>query len=272
MVAGWTDDGIVNHQVIVLVGRQGIYKSTWINQLLPPQLAAYTTDNVDIERLDKDEQLRAAEYGLINIDELDKLTDRQLNKLKQMITTTNVDVRAPFGRHKEKRVRVASYAASGNKQEFLTDQTGNRRWLPFHVVSIDSPYTHHMPYEGMYAQALHLLQSGFNYWFDLSDIQQLEEHVETFMVPQSEEDLIPVYFSPARMEDVGSVFLTLGEISAKIVAYGNLKKSPDNRRLGAIMTRLGFEKERRGHNKRCGYYVREHTEAEKERLRHPEIF
>ena len=96
MVAGWTDDTIVNHQVIVLVGRQGIYKSTWINRLLPPQLAAYTTDNVDIERLDKDEQLRAAEYGLVNIDELDKLTDRQLNKLKSMITTEHVDVRAPW--------------------------------------------------------------------------------------------------------------------------------------------------------------------------------
>ena len=272
MVAGWTDDSIVNHQVIVFVGRQGIFKSTWINRLLPPQLTAYTTDNVDIERLDKDEQLRAAEYGLINIDELDKLTDRQLNKLKQMITTTNVDVRAPFGHHKEKRMRVASYAASGNKQEFLTDQTGNRRWLPFHVVSIDSPYTHHMPYEGMYAQALHLLQSGFNYWFDLADIQQLEAHVETFMVPQSEEELIPVYFSPAQAEDAGSVFLTLAEISAKIVAYGNLKKSPDNRRLGAIMTKLGFQRSRNGHTGTRGYYVCEHTEAEKERLRHPEIF
>jgi len=272
MVAGWTDDSIVNHQVIVFVGRQGIFKSTWINRLLPPQLTSYTTDNVDIERLDKDEQLRAAEYGLINIDELDKLTDRQLNKLKQMITTTNVDVRAPFGHHKEKRMRVASYAASGNKQEFLTDQTGNRRWLPFHVVSIDSPYTHHMPYEGMYAQALHLLQSGFNYWFDLADIQQLEAHVETFMVPQSEEELIPVYFAPARMEDAGSVFLTLAEISAKIVTYGNLKKTPDNRRLGAIMTKLGFEKSRNGHNGTRGYYVYEHTQAEIDRLRHPEIF
>ena len=272
MVAGWTDDGIVNHQVIVFVGRQGIYKSTWINRLLPPQLAAYTTDNVDIERLDKDEQLRAAEYGLINIDELDKLTDRQLNKLKQMITTTNVDVRAPFGRHKEKRVRVASYAASGNKQEFLTDQTGNRRWLPFHVVNIDSPYTHHMPYDGMYAQALHLLQSGFNYWFDLDDIHAIESHVETFMVPQSEEELIPIYFAPARMEDAGSVFLTLAEISAKIVTYGNLKKTPDNRRLGAIMTKLGFEKSRNGHNGTRGYYVYEHTQAEIDRLRHPEIF
>ena len=272
MVAGWTDDGIVNHQVIVFVGRQGIYKSTWINRLLPPQLAAYTTDNVDIERLDKDEQLRAAEYGLINIDELDKLTDRQLNKLKQMITTTNVDVRAPFGRHKEKRVRVASYAASGNKQEFLTDQTGNRRWLPFHVVNIDSPYTHLMPYDGMYAQALHLLQSGFNYWFDLDDIHAIESHVETFMVPQSEEELIPIYFAPARMEDAGSVFLTLAEISAKIVTYGNLKKTPDNRRLGAIMTKLGFEKSRNGHNGTRGYYVYEHTQAEIDRLRHPEIF
>jgi hypothetical protein len=272
MVAGWTDDQVVNHQVIVLVGRQGIYKSTWINRLLPPVLQTYSTDYIDIDRLDKDEELRAAEYGLINIDELDKLTDRQLNKLKQMITTTNVDVRAPFGRHKEKRMRVATYAASGNKQEFLTDQTGNRRWLPFHVAAIDSPYTHTLPYDGMYAQARYLLENGFNYWFDEADIHALELHVDEFMIPTNEEQLIPIYFSPARLEDGGSVFLTLAEISAKIVAYGNLKKTPEPRRLGAIMTKLGFEKERIGHDRRTGYYVQEHTLAEIERMRHPEIF
>ena len=226
MVAGWTDDTVVNHQVIVLVGRQGIYKSTWINRLLPPELQPYSTDNVDIDRLDKDEQLRA-EYGLVNIDELDKLSDRQLNKLKSMITSTHVDVRAPFGRHKEKRVRVASYAASGNKREFLTDQTGNRRWLPFHVEAIDSPFVHRLPYDGMYAQALYLLGQGFNYWFDNGDIAGLEQHVGEFMIPTSEEELIPVYFSPARLEDAGSKFLTLAEIAAKIMACGNLKKNPE---------------------------------------------
>ena len=272
MVAGWTDDTIVNHQVIVLVGRQGIYKSTWINRLLPPQLAAYTTDNVDIERLDKDEQLRAAEYGLVNIDELDKLTDRQLNKLKSMITTSNVDVRAPFGRHKEKRVRVATYAASGNKQEFLTDQTGNRRWLPFHVASIDSPFQHTLPYDGMFAQALHLLRNGYNYWFDLDDIQVLEQHVDEFMIPTNEEQLIPIYFSPARMTDAGAKFLTLAEISAKITMYGNLKKNSEPRRLGAIMTKLGFVRERKGHDCRRGYYVREHLQTEIEQMRSPDIF
>ena len=80
----------------MLIGRQGIYKSTWINRLLPPELRPYSTDHIDIDRLDKDEELRAAEYGLVNIDELDKLTDRQLNKLKSMITTEHVDVRAPW--------------------------------------------------------------------------------------------------------------------------------------------------------------------------------
>lgn len=258
--------------MIVLVGRQGIFKSTWINSLLPKELSAYTTDNVDIERLDKDEQLRAAEYGLINIDELDKLTDRQLNKIKSMITTTNVDVRAPFGRHKEKRVRVASYAASGNKEEFLTDQTGNRRWLPFHVKAIDSPFQQTLPHDGMFAQAISLLKDGFNYWFDLDEINTLKEHVETFMITPNEEELIPIYFSPAKLEDAGSTFLTLAEISAKIVAFGNLKKTPDPRRLGTIMTKLGFEKSRNGHNSTRGYYVREHTQSDIERLRHPEVF
>ena len=272
MVAGWTADTVVNHQVIVLIGRQGIYKSTWLNSLMPPRLRAYATDNIDIDRLDKDEQIRAAEYGLVNIDELDKMTDRQLNRLKSMITTQSVDVRAPFGRHKEKRVRVASYVASGNKEEFLTDQTGNRRWLPFHVEAIDSPYQHGLPHDGMYAQARYLLEHGYNYWFDLPDIEAMERHVESFMIPTSEEQLIPVYFSPATGDDTSATFYTLAEISAKITTYGNLKKNPDPRRLGRIMTKLGFVRERRGHESTRGYYVREHTQSEIESRRHPDVF
>ena len=272
MVAGWTSDQVVNHQVIVFVGRQGIYKSTWINRLLPPALQPYLTDNIDVERLDKDEQLRAAEYGLINIDELDKLSERQLNRLKQMITTQNVDVRAPFGRHKEKRVRVATYAASGNKEEFLTDQTGNRRWLPFHVDAIDSPYQHPMPYDGMYAQARHLLESGFNYWFELDEIDTLKAHVEDFMVPTSEEQLIPTYFSPAQEGEAGATFLTGPEIWAKISVFGNLKKAPDPRQMGNILKRLGYKPERRGHKHRTGYWVREHLQSEIDQIRHPDVF
>lgn len=270
MVAGWIEEGIVNHQIIVLVGDQGIYKSTWLNCLMPPQLSEYVSDDLDIVRLDKDEKLRAAEFGIINIDELDKLSDGQLNTIKSMITTAKVDVRASYGRHKEKHVRVASYVASGNKLEFLTDQTGNRRWLPFHVISIDSPYDHPMPYDGMYAQALYLFRNGFNYWFDLNDINSLKTHVEEFMVPMCEEELVMVYFSPTTAEEPAAEFLTLSEIAAKITVAGSLRKPIDTRKLGAILKKNGFVPYRaKDRNRTRGYIVREHTQMELDRLHDP---
>ena len=87
----------------------------------------------------------------------------------------------------------------------------------------------------------------------------VEAHVDAFMIPTSEEELVPLCYSPARLEDPGSKFLTLAEIAARICSFGNLKKNPDPRRLGAIMTKLGFTKERIGHIRRTGYYVHEHT-------------
>ena len=259
MVASWRDDNVTNHQVIVLVGKQGIYKSTWLRSLMPPQLKAYICDQKSMEHLDKDEQLRAAEYALINLDEIDKLSERGLNELKAQITTPHVDVRASYGRHKEKRVRVASYVASGNKQEFLTDQTGNRRWLPFYVISIDSPFEYKMPYEGMYSQALYLLDNGFNYWFKLQDINTLNEHVEEFMVQTTEEQLLLLHYSPIEPGQPRATFKTVAEIAADITLKGNLKKAVDSRYLGAVMKKHGFTSGRCGKARIRGYYVMEHT-------------
>lgn len=271
MVKGWQYEYAANHQVIVLIGKQGIYKSTWINYLLPPELRAYGTDNFNIERIDKDEKLRAAEFALINIDELDKLSDRELNKVKAVITTTHVDERASYGRNKEKRVRVASYAASGNKAEFLTDLTGNRRWLPFNVESIDSPYDHKLPYDGMYAQADYLQRNGFDYWFSLSDIEGMKAHVDEFMVPDKEEQLLMLYFDRVEADDPQAKFLTTAEIATKLTIYGSLRKDVDVRRLGSILSQQGFVKTRNGHNRARGFLVRERTESEITEMRHPKL-
>lgn len=270
MVAGWSDDSVVNHQVLVFIGEQGIYKSTWLNKLLPPQLSAYVCLQKDVEKLDKDEQLRAAEYGLINLDEIDKLNERGLNALKAQITTQHIDVRASYGKHKEKRIRVASYVASGNKAEFLTDHTGNRRWLPFHVASIDSPYDNKMPYEGMYAQAVSLIEQKFNYWFDLNDISQMNQHVEDFMVPTSEEQLIPIYYTPAKSDEPGAMFITPAEIASTLTIRGGIRHEIDLRRLGAILTKLGFPKARKGHKSIRGYIAREHTPMEIDKMHEPD--
>ena len=192
MVASWMDDEVVNQHVLVLIGKQGIYKTTWLERLLPPELRGYGTKLSNLHDLDKDDRLRLSESALINIDEIDALTERELNQMKSIITSSDVNERAAYAYNKERHIRLASFCASGNKREFLTDTTGNRRWLPFEVESIESPFLHPtQPYKLYYAQAWWLIQKGFNYWFDTEDIRSLESHTESFHRETSEELLIP---------------------------------------------------------------------------------
>lgn len=257
MVASWMQDEVVNHQVLVLIGQQGIYKTTWLDALMPPQLAAYRCRQSGARALDKDEQLRATEFGLINMDEIDRMSESELNALKSLITASDINVRAAYAQAKERRLRVASYVASGNKEQFLTDTTGNRRWLPFHVQAIESPFDHPLPYEGMYAQAWALVGQGFNYWFSLDDIGAVASHVETFAVQSSEEQLLPVYFEPCQVGTNGAVFLTGAEISAKLTLYGNLRRPMNLSQLGALLKRMNYVRARAGRNGKRGYIVLE---------------
>ena len=259
MVASWMTDEVVNHQVLVLIGEQGIYKTTWLDALMPPELVQYRCRQSGAKALDKDEQLRATEFGLINMDEIDRMSEQELNALKSLITASDINVRAAYAQSKERRLRVASYVASGNKDRFLTDTTGNRRWLPFHVTEIASPFAHPLPYAGMYAQAWELVQQGFNYWFNITDIRALNNHVNTFMVETNEEQLLPVYFTACQPGTSGAVLLTVAEISAKLTLYGNIRRPLDVRQLGALLKKMGYVRGRVGHSGPRGYIVLERS-------------
>ena len=201
--------------------------------------------------------MRIAEFGLINLDEIDSMSDKELNQLKSIITSSDVNERAAYGYTKERRIRIASFCASGNKREFLTDQTGNRRWLPFEVESIESPYLYDkcFPYEQIYGEALYLLRNGFEYWFELSDIEAMESHVESFHVESNEEQLLPVYFQPANPGDNGAVFMSAAEISAKLIDYGSIKKPLAINKLGVVLKKQGYCQYRRGSKGTRGYVV-----------------
>ena len=241
MVASWMKDEVVNHTVLVLIGRQGIFKTTWLDHLIPPELRAYSSKLPLSGQITKDDRLRLCENAMLNIDELDAICGREMNIVKSLLTCTDVNERAAYGRLKERRVRLASFCASTNNREFLTDITGNRRWLPFEVESIQDPFYTLLPYERMYAQAKALVECGYySYWFDMEEIEVLEKHNEEFRAQDNEEQLLPILFDvPA--EGKGE-FMTTAEISDKLVSHGGIKKPMSTRRLGVIMSKMGFQK------------------------------
>ena len=219
MVAAWVDDAVVNNVILVLIGEQGSYKTTWFHYLLPPELRQYFYTKTNSGRMGRDDLLTLAQYGLVCCEELDTMRPSELNQLKAAVTMPSVDERAAYAHYHEHRQHIASFCGTGNNVQFLSDPTGNRRWLPFEVESIDSPRDRPLNYEGIYAQAYALYREGFQYWFSREEIVALAGHNRQFETPRLEDELVQQYFRvPAKGEpgEFVSVALALQIVGCNI--------------------------------------------------------
>ena len=241
MVASWLSDDVVNNVILVLIGEQGAYKTTWFNYLLPPPLKQYFYTKTNAKRMSKDDILTLAQYALVCCEELDTMRPAELNQLKAAVTMPSIDERAAYAHYHEHRKHIASFCGTGNNAQFLSDPTGNRRWLPFEVESIVSPRDHPFHYEGIYAQALALYRSGFQYWFTKEEIQELNHHNRQFETPHLERELVSLYFR-VPMESENGMFMTSAR-AIQIIGTGiSQKLSPT--RVGLAFNELGFQRVR----------------------------
>ena len=257
MVASWISDAVVNNVILVLIGEQGAYKTTWFNYLLPPPLKQYFYTKTNANRMSKDDILTLAQYALICCEELDTMRPAELNQLKAAVTMPSIDERAAYAHYHEHRKHIASFCGTGNSTQFLSDPTGNRRWLPFEVESIVSPRDHPFHYEGIYAQALALFKSGFQYWFTKEEIQELNHHNRQFETPHLERELVSLYFR-VPMESENGMFMTSAR-AIQIIGTG-ISQKLNPTRVGLAFNELGFQRVRY-HGIR-GYLVIQRTAEE----------
>ena len=239
MVASVLDDKVVNHQILTFIGEQGTYKSSFMLNILPPHLRNYFATKNNSYQLDKDDYLMLAENIIISLEEIDSMTMKEINQLKAFTTMPQVKERPPYGRHKVLMPRVASLCATGNNLTFLTDQTGNRRWLPFHVESIDNPWTTDIPYEGMYAQAYALIEAGEQYWLNDKQIKELNERNKQFLTPDPATEMIVTYFTIPRTESE-TKYMTASKIAAKFAPRLTISAT----KIGIALANLGYEQMR----------------------------
>ena len=263
MVASWVNPTVVNNVMLVLIGEQGSYKTTWFSHLLPPQLREYFYTKTNSGMVSKDDLLVLAQYGLVCWEELDSMLPKELNKLKAAMTMPSINERGAYERYHENRPHVASFCGTGNNVQFLSDTTGTRRWLPFEVKSIESPLTTPFDYDGIFSQAYALYQQGFRYWFSSEEIQQLTQHNRQFETSQSANELIDEHFrKPVGIE--GGDFLPASVI-LQLVGGVNMREL-SAATLGRALMAMGFES-KLVHGVRR-YRVVRRTEAEKELHRH----
>lgn len=258
ILAALFDGQVVNHEILVFIGRQGNFKSTFFSLLLPPPLQSYFQVKMNSSHLNKDDMLTLCEKALVCLEEIDELRRSDLNQLKALVTAKDISERAAYARNKEDRKHIASFCGTGNNPHFLSDPTDNRRWLVFEVEDIDNPRLYPFNYTGIYSQAMALWKSGFRYWFDQDEIRTLNLVNKDYEVPNLEGELVLTYFRPTFEGCQGAIFLKVSEILERINMGVRQPLSPT--KLGMLLGKLGFVKCKYGGER--GYLLLERSSEE----------
>ena len=191
-----------NQAVPLLISAQGWNKTTFCEQLLPPELSFGYTGNLQID--DKKQVLQQmAQMLLINLDEFNRISPKtQQGFLKNIITLSSVKIKRPYGRHVEDFPRRASFIATTNQPDVLADPSGSRRFLG---VELTGPIDVSTPpnYEQLYAQAMQALHRHESYYFGPAEIQQITESNRKFSVRTAAEQFFLDYFEPAKDTNEG---------------------------------------------------------------------
>ena len=241
-----------NHTCLVLTGEQGKFKTTFLDLLCPPALKGYSYTG-KIYPQEKDTLTYIGQNLIVNIDDqLKALNKRDENELKNLITCPMVKYRMPYDKYVEEHPHLASFVASVNGNDFLTDPTGSRRFLPFEVLSIDIERAKAIPMDNVYAEAKALLKSGFRYWFDDDEIAELYRESEDFQVQTAEMELLLRCFEKPTENESYSL-MTTTEILTYLGIYTHQPLVA--KRMGEALKKAGYIKVSKRRNGGSPIYV-----------------
>ncbi len=235
------DTGCQNHTCLVLTGdKQGQFKTWWLDNLCPSPLKNYLfTGKIDPQS--KDILTLIAEYLFINIDDqLKELNKQNENALKNLITTPAVKYRRPYDIYIEEYPHLASFMASVNGNEFLTDPTGSRRFLPFEVLHIDKPKAENICMDNVYSEVMYLYRKRVRYWFNDSEIEELHLTNSGFEVQTVEFEMLMQYFEKPSDEEESLFFMTTAQILTRLRDVCPMQLS--EKRLGEALRKAGFKR------------------------------
>ena len=201
----------------LLISKQGYNKSTFCRSLVPPELQWGYNDNLVLS--EKRQVLQAMCQSLvINLDEFNQISPQvQQGFLKNIIQLPSVKIKPPYGSHVQEFPRMASFIATSNMEDILSDPSGNRRFLG---VELTGPIdvSQRPNYEQLYAQALSALRAGEKTYFDAEQTRQIMANNRKFEVVSPVNQYFDLYFDLTDDAKQGE-YLTAAEIFQELKSH-----------------------------------------------------
>ena len=189
---------------------QGLGKSTFCRMLLPKELRDYFTESFDLTNTSSAEN-KLASYGLINLDEFDRLPASRMPQLKNLMQMEDLRVCRAYRRSTEALPRIASFIGTSNRRDLLTDLSGSRRFICVeveHAIDCTTPIDHAQ----LYAQLLYELNSGERCWFSKAEEAEIQTANHPFYRITPAEELIGCCFAFAEAGEQGARLMSAADI------------------------------------------------------------
>ena len=240
-----------NSMVPMLIGGQGIMKSTFCKNILPPSMREYYMDDIKMDNAEQVERVLGRMW-LVCIDEYNAKTDREQAKIKRILTEKDVQVRKMRSDQYTMTPRLCSFIATTNDPTPLPSGDGSRRYL---CVEVTGPVNMkgRIPYKQMFAQAVRELhQSNCLYWFTSDDEARIQRHNSRYQQESSLETILQNLFSPTNQHRKEN-FWQVSDIQQELSKHLKSKDLPNLSTLGMSIKHLQW--------KRCvvkglrGYYL-----------------
>lgn len=240
MVALWTGRINENPLMPVLCGPQHIGKTYFIRNLLPPPLRHYYKEPSPRDPIDKDFLISLSEVVMIFLDEFSITSTIKSDAYKAIITSSQSNLRDAYGHFREVRQRKASLIGATNQMQFIRDVEGNRRYLGINLVSTVNLIEHPLPYEGAYAQAIWMLDNGFDPKPTREESEEITMHNRDFMEPNDVEEALMTFLRHPNGIDTEQM-LTAGDLMQELGIRGFRAKEINTNNIGKAMRHLNFE-------------------------------
>ena len=258
MVAQWRESDkqlTGNALTLLLIGRQGCGKTRFCKMILPPALRDYYNDMINFKN-EFDLNIALTSFALINIDEFDKTTPSQQIVLKYLLSSSDVKFRPPYGKTIKQYRRYTSFIGTTNQLKPLVDPTGSRRFVCVRVKA-NINFEDNLYHEQLFAQALHLFNTGERFWLNNEEIDTLIAENEPF---QKLNDLVEMIGETFRRpkETEQAKWWSLGDISTLLTSrYPNFDPDTPFHKIGTALNDIQFNFKNRRTTKHMEYWLTE---------------
>ena len=217
---------------------QGRCKSTFCSRLLPEALQGFYIDKFDITSVSGCEQ-KLSLFGLINMDEFDRYSERSQATLKNLMQLRKLTFRKSHRSYYSRLPRIASFIGTSNQKELLTDSTGSRRFLCVEVkkkIDCTPP-----DYAQLYAQLKTELLAGERFWFSAEEEKEIQENNRAFYKQSPAQEIFFRCFRLPKDEEAGRM-MTATEIFCRLQKkFPSALRNSNASQMGKALQEIGVK-------------------------------